>query len=202
MSGTVPHPVVVAASSQVAWRRTVGAMAFHHVAFASKNTDATHRFYTEAMGFKLEKIVVGPSPEGGWAKHFFYDTGDGSLVAFWEIHGADDALVDTKTAISDDMGLAHHYNHLAFDAPDLEDLAAKRDRWLSLGYDVAEIDHEFCVSIYTDDPNGIMVEFCSTTRAFDDDDRAEAARRLTEAKSAFDPDPKITFHLAAEYSPA
>jgi catechol 2,3-dioxygenase-like lactoylglutathione lyase family enzyme len=177
-------------------------MAFHHVAFASKDTEATHRFYTEAMGFSLEKIVVGASPEGGWAKHFFYDTGDGALIAFWEIHGADDALLPTKTAISDDMGLAHHYNHLAFDARSLEDLAAKRDRWLSLGYDVAEIDHEFCVSIYTDDPNGIMVEFCCTTRAFDDDDRAEAAKRLTEAKCAFDPDPKITFHLAAQYSPA
>jgi hypothetical protein len=82
ISGTVPHPVVVAASSSVARRRTVGCMGFHHVAFASKNTDATHRFYTEAMGFALEKVVVGASPEGGWAKHFFYDTGDDSLIAF------------------------------------------------------------------------------------------------------------------------
>jgi catechol 2,3-dioxygenase-like lactoylglutathione lyase family enzyme len=177
-------------------------MAFHHVAFASKNTEATHRFYTEAMGFKLEKVVVGASPEGGWAKHFFYDTGDGSLIAFWEIHDAADAPVNAKTAISDDMGLAHHYNHLAFDAPTLDDLAAKRDRWLAHGFDVAEIDHEFCVSIYADDPNGIMVEFCCTTRAFDADDRAQAAKRITESKPAFDPDPKIQFFLASEYSPA
>jgi catechol 2,3-dioxygenase-like lactoylglutathione lyase family enzyme len=177
-------------------------MGFHHVAFASKNTEATHRFYTDAMGFRLDKVVVGASPEGGWAKHFFYDTGDGTLIAFWEIHDATDAPIAAKTAISDDMGLAHHYNHLAFDAPTLEDLAAKRDRWLANGYDVAEIDHEFCVSIYTDDPNGIMVEFCCTTREFDDDDRAQAAKRLTEAKPAFDPDPKLQFHVAAEYSPA
>jgi catechol 2,3-dioxygenase-like lactoylglutathione lyase family enzyme len=177
-------------------------MAFHHLAFASRNTDATHRFYTEAMGFKLEKVIVGASPEGGWAKHFFYDTGDGSLLAFWEIHGDDDAQINAKTAISDDLGLAHHYNHVAFDSPTLDDLAAKRDRWLSLGYDVAEIDHEFCVSIYADDPNGIMVEFCCTTREFDDDDRAQAAKRLVETKPALDPDPKISFFLASEYSPA
>jgi catechol 2,3-dioxygenase-like lactoylglutathione lyase family enzyme len=176
-------------------------MGFHHVAFASKDTEATHRFYTEAMGFSLEKVVVGASPEGGWAKHFFYDTGDGELIAFWEIHDADNAKrADVKTAISDDMGLAHHYNHLAFDSASLEDLAVRRDRWRANGYDVVEIDHEFCTSIYTDDPNGIMVEFCCTTRPFDDDDRAEAAQRLTEATPALDPEPKVTFHMAADLS--
>ena len=40
-----------------------------------RQIDATHRFYTEAMGFELVKTVVAPTPEGGWAKHVFYDTG-------------------------------------------------------------------------------------------------------------------------------
>ena len=171
-----------------------------------------HRFYTDVMGFTLVKVNAAPTPgeHGGWAKHFFYATGladgkasaDSGMIAFWEIHDAGDAPISAKTAISDDMGLAHHYNHMAFDSPTLDDLAAKRDRWLSKGYDVAEIDHEFCVSIYTDDPNGIMVEFCCTTRAFDDDDRAQAQKRLTESKPAFDPDPKIQFHMAADYTSA
>ena len=77
-----------------------------------------------------------------------------------------------------------------------------RDRWLANGYDVVEIDHEFCVSVYTDDPNGIMVEFCCTTRPFDDDDRAEAQRRLVLASAELDPDPKIQFPMAAAYNPA
>lgn len=178
-------------------------MGFHHVAFASKDTEATHRFYTEAMGFSLEKVTTGASPEGGWAKHFFYDTGGNGMIAFWEIHDVDNAhRVGVKTAISDDMGLSHHYNHLAFDAPSLDDLAVARDRWLANGYDVVEIDHEFCVSIYTDDPNGIMVEFCCTTRAFDDNDRADAARRILEAMPSLDPEPKITFFEAAAFSRA
>ena len=67
---------------------------------------------------------------------------------------------------------------------------------------MVEIDHEFCVSIYTDDPNGILVEFCCTTRAFDDNDRAEAAAAVDRGQSALDPDPKITFHEASAYSPA
>ena len=66
-------------------------MGFHHVAFASKDTQATHRFYTESMGFELVKTVTGKTPAGGWAKHFFYDTGGNGLIAFWEIH--DDAQV-------------------------------------------------------------------------------------------------------------
>ena len=37
-------------------------MAFHHVALATRDTAATHRFYTEVMGFELVKVVVGPQP--------------------------------------------------------------------------------------------------------------------------------------------
>ncbi|MBA2609087.1 MAG: VOC family protein [Actinobacteria bacterium] len=179
------------------------AMGFHHVAFASKDTEATHRFYTEAMGFSLEKVVVGASPEGGWAKHFFFDTGrgnDNGMIAFWELHDASHAKVEAKTAISKDLGLPGWVNHLAFDAATLDDIAVARDRWLRNGYDVVEIDHEFCVSIYTDDPNGILVEFCCTTREFDDNDRTEAQKRLLETNPTFDPDPKIEFHMAAAYN--
>ena len=60
-------------------------MAFHHVALATRDIDATHRFYTEVMGFTLVKAVVAPTPNGGWARHVFYDTGDG-MIAFWDLH--------------------------------------------------------------------------------------------------------------------
>ncbi|HLI72771.1 MAG TPA: VOC family protein, partial [Acidimicrobiales bacterium] len=60
-------------------------MAFHHVAVATNDLDATHRFYTEVMGFTLVKTVASPTgaPGGAWAKHLFYDTGAGGLIAFW-----------------------------------------------------------------------------------------------------------------------
>ena len=68
-------------------------MAFHHVALATRDLDATHRFYTEAMGFTLVKVVVGADRRtGGWAKHLFYDTGGDGLIAFWDLH--DDAIGD------------------------------------------------------------------------------------------------------------
>ena len=49
--------------------RTVG---YHHLALAAKDMKAIHHFYEEVMQFELVKVEVGPSPQGGWAKHFFY----------------------------------------------------------------------------------------------------------------------------------
>lgn len=37
-------------------------MAFHLVALATRDTAATHRFYTEVMGFELVKVVAAPNP--------------------------------------------------------------------------------------------------------------------------------------------
>ena len=84
-------------------------MAFHHVALATRDTAATHRFYTEVMGFELVKVVVGPNPgeHGGWSKHFFFATNptvsrDEGLMAFWELHDeqiGDEYPVNLNTAI-------------------------------------------------------------------------------------------------------
>lgn len=155
-------------------------MAFNHVAFATRDLAATHAFYTEVMGFRLAKVVAAPtdSPGGeGWARHVFYDTGNGELMAFWDLH---DAAIgdDFPTAISEGVGLPAWVNHVAFNAGSLDELAQHRERWRAHGHTVAEVDHGFCVSIYITDPNGILVEFCCNTRALDEGDAAEAAALL------------------------
>ena len=170
-------------------------MAFNHVAFATRDLAATHAFYTEVMGFSLAKVVVGPT-DNGWAKHLFYDTGDGQLVAFWDLH--DESLpADFPTDLSKSHGLPEWVNHLAFDAPTRPFLDEVRARWQARGITVPEVDHGFCVSIYTTDPNGILVEFCHNTRALDEHDAAEAARLLAEPAPAVEPPPAITIHRAA-----
>jgi len=155
-------------------------MGVHHMAFATRDVEATHRFYTEAMGFELLKVEVGKT-EGGWAKHLFYGTGSArdQLIAFWDLH---DPTLPTgwSGAISTGQGLPVWVNHLAFSAADLDDLARRRERWLAHGHDVMEIDHDWCVSIYTQDPNGILVEFCTLVRDLTEADRREAARLLAE----------------------
>ncbi|HNI35880.1 MAG TPA: VOC family protein [Microthrixaceae bacterium] len=167
-------------------------MAFHHVALATPDIEATHRFYTEAMGFHLVKAVVAPTPEGGWAKHVFYDTGGGGMIAFWDLHV--EALPTVRGAISRDLGLPEWVNHLAFDAPDHESFAASLKRWAALGLDVFDIDHEFCRSIYTVDPTGTLVEWCHDLRSLTDAERqrADAVILLTEP-DRFDDEPKVEF---------
>lgn len=161
-------------------------MAFHHVAVATRDLDASHRFYTKAMGFELVKVVTGKTPEGGWSKHAFYETGGEGLMALWELH--DDSIeADWNPAISTGLGLPIWVNHLAFEARDAATLDAARQRWLACGHDVMEVDHGFCVSLYTRDPNGIMVEWCLTTRAFTEADRAEARRRLADPAPELEP---------------
>ena len=58
-------------------------MGVNHIAIAIKDMKATHRFYTEAMGFRLVKVEVVPQ-QGGFARHAFYSTGSESdqLIAF------------------------------------------------------------------------------------------------------------------------
>jgi catechol 2,3-dioxygenase-like lactoylglutathione lyase family enzyme len=174
-------------------------MGFHHVALATTDIDATHRFYTGAMGFTLVKTVVAPtgSPGGGWAKHLFYDTGGSGLLAFWDLH--DDTVPSGfDPAISTGLGLPTWVNHVAFDSPDPDDLARRCRRWQEHGIEVVELDHGWCRSIYATDPNGIMVEFCCTTAAFSDADAAEAARLLAAERPGLEAMPEMVFHPALE----
>ena len=172
-------------------------MPFHHLAIVTRDMPATHTFYSEAMGFELVKVEKAQAPGGGgWAKHFFYDTGDGELMAFWELHDAS-LPADHPTAIADGMGLPHWTNHIAFGVADRAGLEAARDRILAAGYDVMDIDHHWCHSIYVDDPNGIMVEFCLTTAAFSAEDRAIALKAVTSDELPDSPPPIVTVHRAS-----
>lgn len=172
-------------------------MAFHHLALATRDTKATHGFYTGPMGFQLVKVEVGRMSEGGWAKHFFYDTGNGEMIAFWEIH--DESIApDFPTALSKGMGLPSWVNHIAFAAADREDLERRKQRWLDHGLDVAEIDHGWCRSIYAMDPNGTAVEFCVTTRHFGEADHREALRLLEDPQPEVASPPETVIHRASE----
>jgi len=174
-------------------------MAFHHVALATNDVDATHRFYTEAMGFTLVKTVVAPtgSPGGGWAKHFFYDTGGGELLAFWDLH--DDTIPSRfDPAVSTGLGLPAWVNHIAFDSSDLDDFGRRCRRWQEHGIEVVELDHGWCRSIYATDPNGILVEFCCTTAALSEADAMDAARLLAAEQPPLESMPEIVFHPVLE----
>ncbi len=167
-------------------------MGFHHLAIATRDLEANHTFYTEAMGFTLERTSVAPTDTGGWARHVFYDTGNGEMIAFWDLH--DPTIGDFEPSISQGLGLPQWTNHIAFNAPTIDALAVARQRWQDHGHYVYEIDHGWCTSIYTTDPNGIMVEFCTTTVVATDADRTDALRLLREVTPQLEAAPTGTLY--------
>jgi catechol 2,3-dioxygenase-like lactoylglutathione lyase family enzyme len=165
-------------------------MAYHHLAMAAADMTAIHHFYETLLEFELVKVEVGPVPDGGWAKHFFYRMGgdDSAFIAFWELHevpGCD----KVETSLSKAAGVPDQINHLAFNAPDLESLRHRRDVWQKAGLSVLEVDHNWCHSIYTKDPNGNMVEVCTTTGQFSEKDRQLALKALNSDEISYSKPP-------------
>ncbi len=165
-------------------------MSYHHLALATRDISAIHAFYEGVMGFELVKVEVAKVMAGGWAKHFFYRMhgDDSSFIAFWEMHdvpGGD----DFETSLSKAAGLPDEMNHIAFAVRSEAELDVRRSEWMMAGLSVMEVDHNWCKSIYTKDPNDNLVEFCLTTGSFTGADRARALLALQETKANYTPGP-------------
>ena len=169
-------------------------MGMSHVALVVNDIHATHRFYTEAMGFDLVKTEVVPK-EDGFLRHVFYSTGsaDDQLIAFWDYSNVP-GPERLKTNLCLDLDLPALSNHIAFQALDVEDIERRKQRWLDYGCMVVEIDHGWIHSIYTEDPDGIAVEFAVVTQPFTEADAVEAFELLNASNPPPSPDPvKIEF---------
>jgi catechol 2,3-dioxygenase-like lactoylglutathione lyase family enzyme len=142
--------------------RTSTALGLHHVAFTTRDPEATYQFYSQKLGMKLihtENHLRGD----GYFRHFFFSLGNNEAIGFFELHGVGEEK-EFKTEISTGLGLPPWANHIAFRLDNLEEIKAMTKRMHEHGIDqVMEIDHGWCTSIYTLDPNGILVEFCVTT---------------------------------------
>ena len=150
-------------------------MAFHHVAFATRDLEATHGFYEGLLGFPLvhsefdEHAAEGDRPRA-WVKHVFYDTGDGEYIAFFALENMGEQP-DFTTDVSSSVGLPVWVNHVAVRADD-EMRDAVRERMAAAGVaPLMEIDHDWCDSHYYLDPNGILVELCKDTPGITADPR-------------------------------
>ena len=156
----------------------VAPVGLHHVAYACKDIEATHHFYEDLMGFRLVHTEVEQFDSGGYFRHIFYDLGDGTCIAFFDVHGVGEKD-GWSSAISRGNGLPVWVNHIAFKADEARQ-AEVIERMAAEGIDpLMDVDHGWCHSVYFVDPNGIMVEFCRDTPGFEPD--PEAARQLFSA---------------------
>jgi catechol 2,3-dioxygenase-like lactoylglutathione lyase family enzyme len=147
---------------------------FHHVAYACRDIDETNHFYVDLMGMPLVHAEV-KEMEGGFFRHVFYDTGNGTCIAFFDLHGIGEAP-DWSTEISTGNGLPVWVNHVAFDADEARQEAVRERMDLAGIKPLMEVDHGWCHSLYYLDPNGIMVEFCRDTPGFVPDPEGAAAQ--------------------------
>lgn len=144
----------------------------HHLGLATLDIDRTVEFYTQKLGWEIAWADILETQGGGKIKHVFMNTGDGSLVAFMCPEKVPGIPTEWATDINSAQGLPSGFYHFAFNCDTVAELEAKRATLIERGVDVtAVVDHEWCRSIYFRDPNGLLLEFCTTVREFNADDK-------------------------------
>jgi catechol 2,3-dioxygenase-like lactoylglutathione lyase family enzyme len=115
----------------------------HHVALLSSDVERTVKFYDGVLGFPLVEVMENRDYPG--STHFFFDLGQGNLLAFFDFPGLD------LGNYAEVLGGLHH---LAISISPRKWSAAK-DRLAKEG-----IPHSVHsdVSLYFSDPDGVRLE--------------------------------------------
>ena len=122
------------------------ARGLHHTALLSSDVERTVRFYQDVLGFPLTELIENRDYPG--SSHFFFDIGNGNLVAFFDFPGLD------VGPYAEVLGGLHH---LA--------ISVEPARWdeLVARLETAGVEHEVHseVSVYFRDPDGARIELIS-----------------------------------------
>jgi catechol 2,3-dioxygenase-like lactoylglutathione lyase family enzyme len=124
-------------------RPASSARGVHHVAVLCADVERTIRFYQELLEFPLTEIFENRDYKG--SNHFFFDIGNGNLLAFFDFPGLD------LGPYAEVLGGLHH---LA--------ISVEPERWRRLREKLTgagiEFQEESGTSIYLRDPDGTRVE--------------------------------------------
>jgi catechol 2,3-dioxygenase-like lactoylglutathione lyase family enzyme len=152
----------------------------HHLGLATRDYDATVEFYTKVIGWEIAWQDLMQAPDGTvLVRHVFFDTGDGSYVAFM---APTPALPGTPenwaTDINSGLGVPPHVYHFAFWLDSVEELEQFQRQIRERGVEASEvIDHDgWTAGFVVRDPNGLLIEFATTTRELTEDDKILKSR--------------------------
>ena len=150
----------------------------HHFAYRCRNAEQTRAFYEDVLGLPLAHVIEADNvPSTGEFSpyfHLFFELGDGSYVAFFDLGDDQATAPDPETPA--------WVNHLALEVGGEAELEAAKARLEDAGVEVLGItDHGFVKSIYFFDPNGIRLEL--TCRMAGETEMAEKAE---EARAGLD----------------
>ena len=127
----------------------------HHFAWRCRDAEQTRAFYEDLLGLPLVHLIkldhVPSTGEFCPYVHIFFQLGDGSYIAFFDL-GDDNAAAPSPNTPA-------WVNHIAFEVPNREVLEAAKAKLEAAGVQVVGVtDHHFIHSIYFFDPNGIRLE--------------------------------------------
>ena len=150
-----------------------------HFAFPCRDAEETRAFYEDLLGLPMTscvKVAAVPSTgEAGPYLHIFFEMGDGSYVAFFDLGNGVMPEPSPNTP--------RWLQHLALEVPTMADLEAMRARLKAAGVEVlGVVDHHFIQSIYFFDPNGLRLEVTVRTEppGFVETQKAEAHQALKD----------------------
>lgn len=128
----------------------------HHYAYRCKDAEETRKFYEDVLGLPLARIIshdhIPSTGEYAPYCHLFFELGDGSYVAFFDIFDGQGNML-----AEDAPDWLHH---LALMVDSEQALLGMKERLQSFGVDViGPVKHTVMSSIYFFDPNGHRLEF-------------------------------------------
>jgi catechol 2,3-dioxygenase-like lactoylglutathione lyase family enzyme len=119
------------------------ARGLHHTALISSDVETTVRFYQDVLGFPLTELIENRDYAG--SSHFFFDIGNGNLLAFFDFPGLD------VGPYAEVLGGLHHMA-----------ISVEPSRWEDLVRRLTDagVEHEVHsgVSVYFRDPDGARIE--------------------------------------------
>ncbi len=163
-----------------------------HTARPTWKLRETIEFYRDKLGLPLVHVISargwGPATHPDFL-HFFFDSGNGSTIAFFYYLGSDApaAMAGRDQAPPRPDDHVADATHTAWLVDSVEELHAWKQRLEAQGLNVSvETRHEVIESIYVRDPNGYFIEFTRKLRPLGGVDVADAALTLQAAVEAED----------------
>ena len=119
------------------------ARGLHHTALISSDVERTVKFYQYLLGFPLTELIENRDYPG--SSHFFFDIGNGNLLAFFDFPGLD------VGPYQEVLGGLHHIA-----------ISVEPAKWAKLRTQLTEAGVELIehseVSLYFRDPDGARLE--------------------------------------------
>jgi glyoxalase family protein len=144
----------------------------HHITTIGRDIERTHAFFGELLGMRRVKMTSNfDDPDSA---HWYWGVGDGrpgTLITYFERDPA------TERRMRMGAGQTHHF---ALSVPDETIQLEWRERLLQASYRVSPVmDRVYFKSIYTNDPDGHIVELATAGPGFAvDEDVAELGQHL------------------------